>query len=129
MSNIGKVSQVISAVVDVEFEGKLPEILNAVTIDQKGDASKGIPDIKITLEVASHLGDNKVRTIAMSATDGLVRGTPVVDTGQPITVPVGKAVLGRIINVIGEGVDNLAPVKAEKRLPLHRPAPYFAEQE
>ncbi|MDP2277499.1 MAG: F0F1 ATP synthase subunit beta [Nitrospirota bacterium] len=129
MSNIGKVSQVISAVVDVEFEGKLPEILNAVTIDQKGDASKGIPDIKITLEVASHLGDNKVRTIAMSATDGLVRGTPAVDTGQPITVPVGKGVLGRILNVIGEGVDKLGPVISEHRLPIHRPAPEFSEQE
>ncbi|MDO8746329.1 MAG: F0F1 ATP synthase subunit beta, partial [Thermodesulfovibrionales bacterium] len=129
MSNIGKVSQVIGAVVDVEFEGKMPEILNAITINQKGDPSKGIPDIKITLEVASHLGDNKVRTVAMSATDGLVRGTPVVDTGQPITVPVGKAVLGRILNVIGEGVDNLGPVKAGQRLPIHRPAPEFSEQE
>ena len=92
-------------------------------------ASKGIPDIKITLEVASHLGDNKVRTAAMSATDGLVRGTPVVDTGQPIMVPVGKAVLGRILTVIGEGIDNLGPVKTEKRLPIHRPAPEFSEQE
>ena len=105
--NLGKVSQVIGAVVDLEFEGKMPEILNAIKIDQKGDAAKGIPDIKITLEVASQLGDHKVRTVAMSATDGLVRGTPAVDTGQPITVPVGKAVLGRILNVIGEGVDKL----------------------
>ena len=129
MSNIGKVSQVIGAVVDVEFEGKMPEILNAVTVEQKGDASKGIPDIKITLEVASHLGDNKARTVAMSATDGLVRGMPVVDTGRPITVPVGKAVLGRILNVIGEGVDKLGPVKAEQRLPIHRLAPDFSEQE
>jgi F-type H+-transporting ATPase subunit beta len=127
--NTGKVSQVIGAVVDCEFEGKMPEILNAITIDQKGDAAKGIPDIKITLEVAAHLGDNKVRTVAMSATDGLVRGTPAVDTGKPITVPVGKAVLGRILNVIGEGVDNLGPVHAEKRLPIHRTAPEFVEQE
>lgn len=127
--NVGKVSQVIGAVVDLEFEGKMPQILNAITIDQKGDAAKGIPDIKITLEVASQLGDNKVRTVAMSATDGLVRGTPAVDTGQPITVPVGKAVLGRIINVIGEGVDKLGPVSAEKRLPIHRPAPEFVDQE
>jgi F-type H+-transporting ATPase subunit beta len=127
--NVGKVSQVIGAVVDVEFEGKMPEILNAITIDQKGDAAKGVPDIKVTLEVASHLGDNKVRTIAMSATDGLVRGTEAVDTGQPITVPVGKAALGRILNVIGEGVDKLGPVNAEKRLPIHRTAPEFAEQE
>lgn len=127
--NVGKVSQVIGAVVDLEFEGKMPEILNAITIDQKGDAAKGIPDIKITLECASQLGDHKVRTVAMSATDGLVRGTPAVDTGQPVTVPVGKAVLGRILNVIGEGVDKLGPVSAEKRLPIHRPAPEFVEQE
>src|SRR5512147_2604938 len=127
--NTGKVSQVIGAVVDLEFEGKMPEILNAVTINQKGDAAKGIPDIRITLEVASHLGDNKVRTVAMSATDGLVRGMPAVDTGAPITVPVGKASLGRIMNVIGEGVDNLGPISAEKRLPIHRPAPDFAAQE
>lgn len=127
--NTGKVSQVIGAVVDLEFEGNMPEILNAITIDQKGDAAKGIPDVKITLEVAAHLGDNKVRTVAMSATDGLVRGTPAVDTGQPITVPVGKAALGRILNVIGEGVDKLGPVQAEKRLPIHRTAPDFVEQE
>ncbi|MEW6108388.1 MAG: F0F1 ATP synthase subunit beta [Nitrospirota bacterium] len=129
MSNIGKVSQVIGAVVDVEFEDKMPEILNAVVIDQKGDSAKGIPDIKITLEVAAHLGDNKVRTVAMSATDGLVRGTPAVDTGQPIAVPVGKASLGRIMNVIGEGVDKLGPISAEVKLPIHRPAPDFVEQE
>ncbi len=127
--NTGKVSQVIGAVVDLEFEGKMPEILNAVTIDQKGDESKGIPDIKITLEVAAHLGDNKVRTVAMSATDGLVRGTPAVDTGQPITVPVGKASLGRIMNVIGEGIDKLGPISSDVRLPIHRPAPDFVSQE
>ncbi|MEJ2696226.1 MAG: F0F1 ATP synthase subunit beta [Candidatus Sulfobium sp.] len=127
--NTGKVSQVIGAVVDVEFEETLPDILNAVTVDQKGDPDKGIPDIKVTLEVASHLGDNKVRTVAMSATDGLVRGMPAVDTGQPITVPVGKASLGRIMNVIGEGVDNLGPINAETRLPIHRTAPDFVEQE
>jgi F-type H+-transporting ATPase subunit beta len=127
--NVGKVSTVIGAVVDVEFEDKMPEILNAVVIDQKGDASKGIPDIKITLEVASHLGDNKVRTVAMSATDGLVRGTPATDTGSPIMVPVGKAALGRILNVIGEGVDKLGPVNAEQRMPIHRTAPEFVEQE
>ena len=79
--NTGKVSQVIGAVVDCEFEGKMPEILNAITVDQKGDEAKGIPDIRLTLEVASHLGDNKVRTVAMSPTDGLVRGMPAVDTG------------------------------------------------
>lgn len=127
--NVGKVSQVIGAVVDVEFEDKMPEILNAVTVEQKGDAAKGIPDIRITLEVASHLGDNKVRTVAMSATDGLVRGMPAVDTGQPITVPVGKESLGRIMNVIGEGVDNLGPINAKEKWPIHRPAPEFVDQE
>ncbi len=129
MSNIGRVSQVIGAVVDVEFDEKMPEILNAVLVDQKGDAAKGIPDIRITLEVAAHLGDNKVRTVAMSATDGLVRGTPALDTGQPIAVPVGKASLGRIMNVIGEGVDKKGPIVSDVRLPIHRPAPEFAEQE
>ncbi len=127
--NTGKVSQVIGAVVDVEFEEKMPDILNAITIDQKGDPGKGIPDIRVTLEVASHLGDNKVRTVAMSATDGLVRGMPAVDTGQPITVPVGKAALGRIMNVIGEGVDKKGPINAEVRLPIHRLAPDFVAQE
>jgi len=127
--NIGKVSQVIGAVVDVEFEENMPDILNAVTIDEKGDAAKGIPDIRITLEVAAHLGDNKVRTVAMSATDGLVRGTKAVDTGQPIMVPVGKASLGRIMNVIGEGVDKKGPINADIKLPIHRPAPDFASQE
>jgi F-type H+-transporting ATPase subunit beta len=129
MSNIGKVSQVIGAVVDVEFAEKLPEILNAIKIEQKGDAKKGIPDINITLEVAAHLGENKVRTIAMSPTDGLVRGTTVIDTGQPISVPVGKATLGRIMNVIGEGIDNLGPIKSDIKMPIHRTAPEFVEQE
>lgn len=129
MSNVGKVSQVIGAVVDLEFEENMPEILNAITVEQKGDSEKGIPDINITLEVAVHLGDNKVRTVAMSSTDGLVRGMPAVDTGQPIAVPVGKAVLGRIMNVIGEGVDKLGPIKSEQKLPIHREAPAFVEQE
>ncbi len=128
-NNIGKISQVIGAVVDVEFEGKMPDILNAVKVEQKGDASKGIPDFDLTLEVASHLGDNKVRTIAMQATDGLVRGMAAVDTGLPITVPVGKGALGRILNVVGDPVDKLGPVKSEKRLPIHRAAPDFSAQE
>jgi F-type H+-transporting ATPase subunit beta len=89
MSNIGKISQVIGAVVDVEFEEKMPEILNALKIEQKGDPAKGTLDFNITLEVALHLGDGKVRTVAMQATDGLVRGMAAVDTGLPITVPVG----------------------------------------
>ena len=128
-NNTGKISQVIGAVVDVEFEGHMPDILNAIKVEQKGDASKGIPDFDLTLEVASHLGDNKVRTIAMQATDGLVRGMAAVDTGLPITVPVGKGALGRILNVVGDPVDKLGPVKSEKRLPIHRPAPDFASQE
>ncbi|MBI5050431.1 MAG: F0F1 ATP synthase subunit beta [Nitrospirae bacterium] len=126
--NEGKVKQVIGAVVDVEFEKELPKILDALRIEEKGDSAKGIPDINLTLEVAGHLGDNIVRTIAMSSTDGLVRGMRVADTGQPITVPVGNATLGRIINVIGEPIDELGPVKAEQRWPIHKPAPEFVEQ-
>ena len=127
--NEGKIAQIIGAVVDVEFEDKLPEILNALKVEQPGDTEKGIPDINVTLEVASHLGDNLVRTVAMSATDGLVRGTPVVDTGQPITVPVGEKTLGRILNVIGEPVDQKGPVDAKERLPIHRESPDFTEQD
>ena len=129
MSNTGKVSQVIGAVVDVEFEGHMPDILNALKVVQKGDAAKGIPDFDLTLEVAAHMGDNKVRTVAMQATDGLVRGMAAVDTGSPITVPVGKGALGRILNVVGDPVDKLGPVKSDTRLPIHRPAPDFASQE
>ena len=128
-NNTGKVSQVIGAVVDVEFEGKMPDILNALKIEQKGDESKGIPAFDLTLEVAAHLGDNKVRTVAMQPTDGLVRGMIAVDTGLPITVPVGEACLGRILNVVGDPIDKLGPVSSEKRLPIHRPAPDFVSQE
>ncbi|MEW6714225.1 MAG: F0F1 ATP synthase subunit beta [Nitrospirota bacterium] len=127
--NEGKVAQVIGAVVDVEFEDKMPEILNALIIAQPGDKGKGIPDINITLEVAAHLGDKMVRTVAMSATDGLVRGTKAVDTGQPITVPVGAKTLGRIMNVIGESVDQLGPIDTKERLPIHRPSPEFTSQD
>jgi len=129
MSNTGKISQVIGAVVDVEFEEKMPEILNALKIEQKGDPAKGTLDFDITLEVALHLGDGKVRTVAMQATDGLVRGMAVVDTGLPITVPVGTGALGRILNVVGDPIDKLGPVKSDKRLPIHRLAPDFASQE
>ncbi|MDA8388575.1 MAG: F0F1 ATP synthase subunit beta [Nitrospiraceae bacterium] len=127
--NEGKVNQVIGAVVDLEFEDKLPEILNAITIEQPGDAEKGRPEINLTLEVASHLGENKVRAIAMSVTDGLVRGTKAVDTGAPISIPVGKATLGRILNVIGNPVDKLGPVNSDVRWAIHREAPAFTEQE
>ncbi|MDH5202356.1 MAG: F0F1 ATP synthase subunit beta [Nitrospirota bacterium] len=126
--NIGKVSQVISVVVDVEFETQLPAILDALKIDEPGDPSKGIPEIHLTLETVAHLGENKVRTLAMGATEGLVRGMKVVDTGQPITVPVGKPALGRLINVLGEPIDEMGPVEGAEWWPIHRPAPDFTEQ-
>ncbi len=117
----GKVSQVLGAVVDVHFEGEaLPAIQSALTLD--------IGDRKLVLEVAQHLGDNEVRAIAMDTTDGLERGTPVNDTGAPITIPVGEQTLGRIFNVIGEPIDGVGDVKAKKSLPIHRDAPVFTEQ-
>ncbi|MBF0507256.1 MAG: F0F1 ATP synthase subunit beta [Nitrospirae bacterium] len=127
--NEGKVSQVIGAVVDVEFEKELPAILNALKIESPGDPAKGIPALNITLEVASHLGDNKVRTIAMLTTDGVVRGMKVTDTGKPISVPVGKATLGRIMNVVGDPYDKLGPIETDDRMPIHRLAPDFVDQE
>lgn len=127
--NEGKVAQVIGAVVDVEFSDKLPEILNALTISEKGDPDTGRPELRLTLEVAGHLGENVVRTVAMSTTDGLVRGTKVIDTGQPITVPVGEKTLGRIMNVIGEPVDQQGPIGEKERLPIHRESPEFTEQD
>ena len=123
--NIGKIVQVIGAVVDVEFsDGNLPNILTALEIKNPNNADA--PDL--ICEVAQHLGDNIVRTIAMDATEGLVRGMEVVDTGNPIMVPVGKASVGRILNVIGRPVDELGPINAEKYYPIHRPAPEFTEQ-
>ncbi len=116
----GKVTQIIGAVVDVRFEGALPAILNAVVTENHGR--------KLVLEVAQHLGEKTVRTIAMDATEGLVRGAPVTDTGAPIMVPVGDATLGRILNVIGEPVDERGPVNATEYRSIHRPAPSFAEQ-
>ncbi|GMT47936.1 MAG: ATP synthase subunit beta [bacterium] len=127
--NKGKVVQVIGAVLDVEFETELPAILNALKIEQPADPEKGTSDIRLTLEVASHLGDNVVRAIAMGPTDGVVRGMSVADTGQPITVPVGEATLGRIINVIGEPYDQAGPIETDERWPIHRLAPEFDEQE
>ena len=124
-ANIGKIVQVIGAVVDVEFPtGKLPNIFSALKL--KNPNNENAPEL--ICEVAQHLGDNVVRTIAMDATEGLVRGLPVEDTGQPIMAPVGEAPLGRIINVVGQPVDELGPVKADKYLPIHRPAPEFIEQ-
>ncbi|MDI9258830.1 F0F1 ATP synthase subunit beta [Alicyclobacillus sendaiensis] len=121
--NKGYVVQVMGPVVDVRFpEGQLPAINNALRIDYEGD----LP-VHLTLEVALHLGDNVVRTIAMSSTDGLVRGVEVVDTGQPISMPVGPGTLGRIFNVLGETIDEKGPVDAAERWPIHRPAPAFGD--
>ena len=117
---VGTITQVIGAVVDVHFEGELPSILNALHTDNAGRM--------LTLEVAQHLGENTVRTIAMDTTDGLVRGSQVVDTGAPISVPVGPETLGRILNVIGEPVDERGPVTTKMRMPIHKPAPEFVEQ-
>ncbi|NCF48220.1 MAG: F0F1 ATP synthase subunit beta [Bacteroidetes bacterium] len=119
-NSIGKISQVIGAVVDVVFEGPLPAIQNALEVDNNGQ--------RLVLEVAQHLGESSVRTIAMDATEGLVRGAVATDTGAPITVPVGPETLGRILNVIGEPVDEGEPVKAKKHYPIHRPAPAYVDQ-
>ena len=116
----GRVTQVIGAVVDVQFDYHLPEILNALNTDNNGKT--------LVLEVAQHLGENTVRTIAMDATEGLVRGQEVVDTAGPISVPVGNATLGRIVNVVGEPVDEQGPVKSDEYRAIHQPAPEFAEQ-
>src|SRR3984893_18745924 len=125
----GKVVQVIGPVVDVEFEvGKLPAIYNALEVPNAGSTDVFAYSAKLVLEVAQHLGESRVRTVAMAATDGLTRGMPVNDTGQPITIPVGKATLGRIINITGEAVDKAGPLKATKTLPIHRPAPSFEDQ-
>jgi len=116
----GRVTQVIGAVVDVQFDDHLPEILNALNTDNNGKT--------LVLEVAQHLGENTVRTIAMDATEGLVRGQEVVDTAGPISVPVGNATLGRIVNVVGEPVDEQGPVKSDEYRAIHQPAPEFSEQ-
>jgi F-type H+-transporting ATPase subunit beta len=125
--NIGRVVQIIGPVVDVEFDdGKVPEIYNAVRIQD--DGKSGGVAIDVVTEVEQHLGENRVRCVAMLPTDGMVRGMKAVDTGQPITVPVGPATLGRVMNVIGDPVDEMGAVKAAKRLPIHRPAPTFEDQ-
>jgi F-type H+-transporting ATPase subunit beta len=116
----GRVAQVLGAVVDVQFEDQLPAILNALETDNGGN--------RLVLEVAQHLGESTVRTIAMDSTEGLVRGQKVSDTGGPITVPVGDETLGRIINVIGEPVDQAGPLKTRDRRAIHQPAPEFVEQ-
>ncbi|MBW2647020.1 MAG: F0F1 ATP synthase subunit beta [Deltaproteobacteria bacterium] len=125
--NIGKIIQIVGPCVDVEFDpDKLPSLLTALTISNPTISDE--PD-NLVVEVALHLGDNVVRTIAMDTTDGLVRGVPVKDTGNPIMMPVGKAALGRVLNVVGKPVDGLGPVSQDKKLPIHRAAPAFTEQD
>ncbi len=118
----GELVQVIGPVVDVKFTGEIPAIYNALKLDYEKE------NIHVTFEVAQHLGDQIVRAVAMSSTDGLRRGMAVTDTGAPISVPVGRAALGRILNVLGEPVDDMGEVKAEKRYPIHRKAPLLVEQ-
>ncbi len=117
---VGKITQVIGAVVDVQFDGHLPEILNALETQNQGN--------RLVLEVAQHLGESTVRAIAMDTTEGLVRGQDVSDTGQPIAVPVGEATLGRIMNVIGQPVDEAGPIKGETLRAIHQPTPAYTEQ-
>ncbi len=126
--NIGKVVQVIGPVLDVEFEPeRLPELYNALRIDHPGN---GTPPVRLVAEVQQHIGRNQVRAVAMSSTDGVVRGMEVVDTGKPITVPVGKAALGRILNVLGEPVDEGDPIPPDaERWPIHRETPKFVDLE
>jgi F-type H+-transporting ATPase subunit beta len=119
-NEVGKITQVIGAVCDVQFDGHLPEILNALETDNNGK--------RLVLEVAQHLGEGTVRCIAMDATEGLVRGQSVTDTGKPISVPVGTATLGRILNVVGEPVDEGGPVEADEYRSIHQPAPEFSDQ-
>ena len=120
MATKGKITQVIGAVVDVQFDGELPPILNALETDNNGK--------RLVLEVAQHLGESTVRTIAMDATEGLVRGQDVTDTGDPILIPVGDGTLGRILNVVGEPIDEGKPVEASERRAIHQPAPGFDAQ-
>ncbi|HZV56307.1 MAG TPA: F0F1 ATP synthase subunit beta, partial [Sphingobium sp.] len=119
-NNVGKISQVIGAVVDVIFEDRLPAILSALETSNNGQ--------RLVLEVAQHLGENTVRTIAMDSTDGLTRGQDVTDTGAQISVPVGPMTLGRILNVIGEPIDERGPVNAATTAPIHAKAPDFVDQ-
>ncbi len=122
--NIGKIVQVIGPVVDIFFDGTLPSLLNAIEINNTN------ANEKLVVEVAQHIGDDRVRCIAMGSTDGLVRGMDAVDTGAPISVPVGEEVLGRMFNVLGQEIDGLGPLPEDvKRMPIHRPAPAFDEQQ
>src|SRR5437899_2702580 len=124
--NTGRVVQVIGPVVDIEFDQAVPAIYNAVRIHDDGSGG-GVP-IDVIAEVEHHLGENRVRCVSMLPTDGMVRGMKAIDTGGPISVPVGPGTLGRVLNVIGDPVDELGPVPHTKRYPIHRPAPSFEEQ-
>ena len=124
-NNLGRITQIIGPVLDIAFPaGKLPKIYNALRVRGKNEAGQ---EIALTCEVQQLLGDHCVRAISMNATDGLMRGMDVVDTGKPLTVPVGQATLGRIFNVLGETVDNLGPVDTKEGLPIHRSAPAFVD--
>jgi len=123
--NTGKIVQIIGPVVDVEFSGTLPAIYNALTVDF---TPPGGSATRLTLEVQQHLGGHWIRAVAMSTTEGLKRGQPVVDQGQPICMPVGEAVMGRVFNVTGDAVDEQGPVKADKYYPIHRSAPPLVDQ-
>ena len=118
--NVGRITQVIGAVVDVQFDGALPAILNALEVDNQGS--------RLVLEVAQHLGESTVRTVAMDSTEGVVRGSAAIDTGGPIAVPVGRETLGRIMNVVGEPIDERGPLDAKRSAPIHQPAPDFVDQ-
>src|SRR5690242_18169819 len=122
--NKGKIVQVVGPVVDIEFPDALPGIYNALTVDYKVQEQP----IKLTLEVQQHLGDKWVRTVSMSGTEGLKRGYEVIDTGDPISMPVGEGVMGRVFDVCGNPVDERGPVRAAKYYPIHRPAPTLVEQ-
>jgi len=127
--NVGRVVQVISVVVDIEFPpGQVPEIYNAVKIRSEDQDEPPAQEFNLTLEVAQHLGNNRVRCVAMSSTDGLVRGMKAVDTGEPIKVPVGRPVLGRLLNVLGEAIDEQGPAESDTYYPIHRPSPELVEQ-
>ncbi len=126
--NVGKVIQVMGVVVDVEFEpGQVPDIYNALKIRSE-DQDRDFGEWNLTLETALHLGNNRVRAIAMSSTDGLVRGMKVVDTGKPISIPVGRPVLGRMVDVLGQSIDGLGEAKSDTYYPIHRPAPELVDQ-
>src|SRR6187551_2120618 len=119
-NSVGRITQVIGAVVDVQFDDHLPAILNALETSNGGN--------RLVLEVAQHLGESTVRTVAMDSSEGLVRGQDVTDMGAPISVPVGDETLGRIMNVIGEPVDEAGPIKTASKRAIHQPAPSFADQ-